>query len=607
MSACSASKIMTLSIPTEAEIIELATFLRSLQTNQLDNDNITENDNIPENDSFTENEHNCDIPSPVAFEEVEHAPSLSVSISSKSTIWDINDSEVSEYYKKLTHANTCSEAEVQLVPQDDCQPRNEIVADSSNVFSDISSTIINNLQINSSCKSPFKMIQGRPFHLFNFEELDRATDYTHFFKSSNRHAAYYGEFSYSYGKGKTLHSPKPIANNDYLQKIASYVQIVLPGFKFNSAMVHKYQDGQSFIPHHGDDEEEIVEGSEIVTISLGETRYIEFQSISSASKTIQKLTHGDIFIMEKSSQTLFTHSIPPDVNPDLKPRLSVTFRLISGPKSRDKHSLISSVSALSPTNTVTDFLMDLDQSPEGYVGDVTITPPFPEQQLPTISKPKLLDNIHPSRLKREPENISSQPTLERNTKEQVLYISSSMFPNIDPVRLSSKDQEASKLFYPGADAGRMLHRIKNDQNFVNLQKNRFKKIFILTGSNNIDTIQNNNSSIRIAVNDIIKLLQFVRTTFPNAVVNVLNILPRQSRGRWQIIKSINHEIKQFCEQAEKFTFIDTYYNFMFSNHDGSRRNNFFMSPGNYGPDNVHLNAVGVVRLGKHLKFLAHQN
>ena len=177
---------------------------------------------------------------------------------------------------------------------------------------------------------------------------------------------------------------------------------MLPGFKFNNAMVHKYQDGQSFIPHHGDDEEEIVEGSEIVTISLGETRYIEFQSISSASKTIQKLTHGDIFIMEKSSQTLFTHSIPPDVNPDLEPRLSVTFRLISGPNSRDKDSLISSVSAHSPTNTVTDFLMDLNQSPEVYVGDVTITPPLPEQQLPTISKPKLLDNIHPSRLKREP-------------------------------------------------------------------------------------------------------------------------------------------------------------------------------------------------------------
>ena len=67
---CSVSKNMTLSIPTETEIMELATFLRSLQTNHFDNENITENDNIPENDSFTENEHYCDISSLVAFEDI---------------------------------------------------------------------------------------------------------------------------------------------------------------------------------------------------------------------------------------------------------------------------------------------------------------------------------------------------------------------------------------------------------------------------------------------------------------------------------------------------------------------------------------------------------
>ena len=43
---------------------------------------------------------------------------------------------------------------------------------------------------------------------------------------------------------------------------------------------------------------------------------------------------------------------------------------------------------------------------------------------------------------------------------------------------------------------------------------------------------------------------------------------------------------------------------MFSNIDGSRRSEFFNLQGRFGTDNAHLNAIGVVWLGKHLKYLA---
>ena len=45
-------------------------------------------------------------------------------------------------------------------------------------------------------------------------------------------------------------------------------------------------------------------------------------------------------------------------------------------------------------------------------------------------------------------------------------------------------------------------------------------------------------------------------------------------------------------------------NLMFSNRDGSRPNEFFKEDG-YFVDDVHLNVKGIVRLGKFLKFLAH--
>ena len=587
---------MSFLIPSEADIINLSNFLRSL-TNQ---NNDTDNDSISETNEDYMNQ--CPIPSPVAFEEVENDISLNLSFSSKSNICQGE----SELYGNLTNVAIIKSG---FESDNEMKSQGSRNSNYSNEFSDISSNLINNLD-EPSPVFPFTMLKGSPFHLFDVEELDRATEYSQFFSNSKRHAAYYGEHPYSYGK--TSHPAKPFSENQYLQKIASYIQIVIPGVCFNSAMVHKYHDGHSFMPHHADNEEEIVDGSSIVTISLGETRFIEFKNALSGSKVSQKLTHGDVFVMSKSTQSYFTHSIPPDQKTLLKPRLSVTFRLISAPDSNNRYSPISPVSELSPTTTVTDFLMDLTERerPEGYVGDVTpILPPIPSisHKAPEIlPRPKLLDNIHPSRLKSSSAGHPINPS-EPKPPEKVLYISSSMFRNIDPDRLSSKDQEASKLFYPGADAARMLLNVKKDQYFGNIDKNDITKIFILTGSNDIDNIHRNNLPIGNSISDITELIRFLGSSCPNANINVLNILPRQSYTRCQIINAINSEIKNFCDQSEQFTFIDTYENFMFSNHDGSRRNKFFMPPGRFGPDNVHLNAVGVVRLGKHLKYLAHQN
>ena len=598
---------MSESIPTEADILKLSTFLRSL-INQAD---CTNDYNLDQ----------CNIPSPAAFEEVkndsvEKAQSLSLSISSKSTIWDVTD--ISGYLADIQNFSK---------PDDETRAEElskisdpEICTDTpskSDDFSDISSNVLNNIA-ESPPIFPFNKIQGSPFNLFDVNELDRSTLYSNFFSNSKRHAAYYGEYPYSYDNGKTFHPAKPFSDNEYLQKIASYIQIVVPGVSFNSAMIHKYNDGKSFMPHHADNEEEIMDGSSIVTISFGESRFIEFQNNYTGSKICQKLVHGDVFIMEKSMQGFFTHSIPPDHKTELKPRLSVTFRLISAPNIRaTNYSFVSSASKLSASSTVTGFLMDLDgaDSPEGYVGDVIPSfPPLAESGLPTFSQtapvmpsnPKLLDNIHPSRVTNGIADNHPNPS-ELRPPEQVLYISSSMFRNIDPDRLSSKEQKASRLFYPGADAARMLHRIQEDQHFENMQKHKINQIFILTGSNNIDNIHRNNSSIRSSVSDITKLLEFLSIRCPNATINVLNILPRQSYARCKIINALNLEIKTFCDQSDQFSFIDTYSNFMFSHNNGNRRNKFFMPPGQFGPDNVHLNGIGVVRLGKHLKYLAHQN
>ena len=86
-------------------------------------------------------------------------------------------------------------------------------------------------------------------------------------------------------------------------------------------------------------------------------------------------------------------------------------------------------------------------------------------KLETMPQQLLLDKVHPSRIsKLTKANCQQQKPAEdwshnryngpNSTKpcKQTLYISSSMFRNLDAKRLSSKDQWATKLFYPGADS-----------------------------------------------------------------------------------------------------------------------------------------------------------
>ena len=575
--------------------------------------------------------HSAEVPSePAAFEEVaymEHenksSASSETSITTKSTIWEVNDNDVSSYLEKLEHVRSHVELEDKTSDHhpivSNCSRSSSLVEDD---FSEISSDIIQNVKYHyEPVLFPYSKIEGSPFQLFNVDMLDSSTLYSHCFNSSKRHAAYYGEYPYTYGN--SFHPPKPFSENPYLQKILSYAEIVIPGIKFNSAMVHKYENGKACMPFHSDDEEEIIDGSTIVTISFGESRFIEFKNKTSGSIICQKLKHGDVFVMDKSSQSHYLHSIPPDTNVDLKTRISVTLRYVSAPKDMtviDTYSLVSSATTLSPTTTVTSFLLDL-QHEENEDMSPPISVPVPEPWLAGPSRdlsnqvrshqktqPKLLDNIHPSR--RGTCNPSNEPVMQGPKQlDHALFISSSMFRNIDMDRLTTKDLKASKLFYPGADAARMLENIKNDSKFTSLQKSTITKVFILTGSNNIDNIylNRNNISSDKSFADIRRLLEFLKSSLPFAIINVLNILPRKSVDRCNIINNLNTNIELFCKKQGRLNYINTYSNFMFSNSDGSRRNSFFMPGGYHGSDNVHLNAMGVVRLGRHLKFLAHQN
>ena len=377
-------------------------------------------------------------------------------------------------------------------------------------------------------------------------------------------------------------------------------------------MINLYKSGNDHIPHHSDDESEIDEDSVILTISLGAERTIEFADQSSKLPVDTLcLQHGSVFTMTKISQNHYSHSILKDPNCDSK-RLSVTLRFIK-PK-----FIPAATESINDVMLNEDILNDHDS--DNNCADVLLDPydkePFfsrphihstssMKQPSPQVDTSSLVEGYQPQENYPKPHTNHSQKFTRhqhmypKHTTD-TLYISSSMFRHLDSNKLSTNQNTAKVLFYPGCNSFEMLKNLRNDIEFKKIYKNRVKQVFLLTGTNYVDAIHDNHIPFNEATHYINELTYFLWSTFKNAKVSVLNILPRGNYQKNAIVEALNVEIGNMCLRHGLY-YIDTEASNLFINQDGMRKAEFFAK----GYDNVHLNKLGIIRLGKLLKYLAH--
>ena len=448
---------------------------------------------------------------------------------------------------------------------DNCQVGDELTDNPQTEKSANADLINHNSDMDVVNSQPFSLIPGHPFAEFDVGMLDRETTYTH--DLNNRKIKFFGDVPYKYSN--IVHQPCSIPEDSYLLKIINHFKTLFPKFPFNSVLINKYSNGYDHIPMHSDNEECIKPNSNIVTVSLGETRKINFQPIvnSHGSDISIDLQHGDVFVMSSKSQQLFKHGIPQDKSKYV--RISLTFRNLMWPHT-----------SILPPCPVTI----IDQSIE--LGSTQHT-------RATIAEP--------------------------DRKVDTLFISSSMFADIDQAKLSSSNHSAAVFFYRGATAGGILHKLQHDPKFNDIDASDIKQVFLLCGTNNVDNIlhvqRTNHSNINVdlanydeytfekTVLDIQNLVNFLHNRNIKARINILNILPRASINRNRVINQLNQYLMNLCNQFERLTFINTEFKMnLFSSHDGFRKMTYFKQ---IGSDNVHLNRLGIVRLGKHLKYLSH--
>ena len=419
---------------------------------------------------------------------------------------------------------------------------------------------------------PFTLIPGQSFSQFKFDLLEKETNFTRI--HGNRSTCLYSPYPYKYGG--TIHPPSPVpAADSYIATILNHLNTNFPEFKYNSVLLTKYHDGRDFLGFHSDNEREIVSGSHIVTITLGQTRSIVFKALDHSSMSCDEIVtlnpeHGDVFVMNTASQSNFEHSVPADTS--TCPRISITCRLLQAPV---------------------------------------------EQILPLQSPClQLSEQVSPI-----PHEVSQSGPSSVPKKPVTVYISSSMFRSIDEAKMSSKHQDAKVLFYPGATAADILSKLKEDVKFSQIDPTCVKKIYLLCGTNNVDRVLNiqrhdqanypgdhvnvSQNVLEQCKHDIASLTNFLHSWAPIASVNILNVFPRTSACRNFVINEINQHIFNLSQSCLYINMVSTEYNrSLFSYKNGHRKNIFF---NNHGIDNVHFSKSGIVRLAKYLKFSAHQD
>ena len=271
--------------------------------------------------------------------------------------------------------------------------------------------------------------------------------------------------------------------------------------------------------------------------------------------------------MSKYSQTYFQHEILPQPT-CIEPRVSITLRMM-------KHKPCTRITQTSEFGHRLPPPRNFEGS--GYV-------PYPS---------------YPRQHELEDTNTYPEP---RTTGKNVLFVSSSMFRFLNPEGLSSATIRATKLFYPGADASVMLNKLKVDLGSV---PTPLSDIYLMTGTNNVNSVYFGSRSLKEAGNDINNLMHYLKSIFPAAVIHIINILPRSSKGRNDVVKELNLLIKEICDNDEHLDFMETSHLFNYKN--GQRKQFFFVPPSSKITDNCHLNRTGVQRLAKFLKYWAHQH
>jgi len=97
------------------------------------------------------------------------------------------------------------------------------------------------------------------------------------------------------------------------------------GTSYNGCLANFYENERDSVSMHADDEEDMVEGASIASVSLGNMREFVVKHMVSKTRHVVPLEHGSLIEMSGSTQQVSRHGIPKSRR-TCGPRINLTFR-----------------------------------------------------------------------------------------------------------------------------------------------------------------------------------------------------------------------------------------------------------------------------------------
>jgi len=142
--------------------------------------------------------------------------------------------------------------------------------------------------------------------------------------TTNRRVAWYGNQSYPYTYSGTTKQALPWTET--LLALKSFVE-EKTGARYNSCLVNLYDDGNTGMAWHSDNEGLLVEDAAIASISFGAERRFLLRHKTTQQTIEFTLTHGSLLVMKDQTQRYWLHSLPKMARVK-EARINLTFRVI---------------------------------------------------------------------------------------------------------------------------------------------------------------------------------------------------------------------------------------------------------------------------------------
>lgn len=357
----------------------------------------------------------------------------------------------------------------------------------------------------------------------------------------------FGKEKYSYNKGTADLSLHPLSSSA-VGEVLECVNKRL-GTSFNSVLVNRYANKNVTLGWHKDDEPAVDQSQPIMSLSFGATRRFCISDSPSQVKRSQlmmvDLIENSALIMKSGLQQTHYHRVDPgrgSITEECGVRFSLTFRrLVSG-------------SSPKPVGT-----------------------PASEDVPTPVAENEHADCFHG------------------------LVFGSSLTKGLKDYLLSRRGKKFAVFTNRGAHVDGIKQDVLNAATDTGICRKCIKSVFLVCGGNDTENLNRDSFKCHLnVISDYESLLNVVAVVYPNAVVNVISLIPRRvkySNHLEQMIK-VNKELSNLCDARSSCKFIDIFTHYLKDKNKYIRDNVITLNEKLYVKDNLHFSYIGNSILGK---------